>query len=439
MVRRLVVWITLLIATVLLVEGVSWLVFRVAFAEPFSYRRLGELRQLRIAAADGANQRVANPEMDPALTVPHPYLGFVYDPRYDPAGTMASHSVPVNDFGFLDTSLPLRRRNDHEVVIGVFGGSVAFWLSVHGIEALFQELANVPRFRGKQFVVVRIALGGFKQPQQLMALNYLLALGAHFDVVVNLDGFNEIALAPRSNVPRGIFPFYPRGWPELLGQSGDPRFMRLVGRVLYLEQLAGERAQHFSGPLLRRSVFASTLWRILDLRLEGSLARAREQLEDHRPQVPAEHRGYSAVGPGRAYADDSEMYDDLTAVWSQSSLQMQRLCTTSGIVYFHFLQPNQYLEGTKPMTRAEQRSAILPGNPFRLHVAAGYPRLREAGAKLAAQGVPFTDMTRAFAGIDELLYIDTCCHFNEKGNEILGRAMGKAMAKVMARSKSMPR
>lgn len=42
--------------------------------------------------------------------------------------------------------------------------------------------------------VLNLGQGGWKQPQQLLALNYFLSLGQRFDVIVNLDGFNEIAL-----------------------------------------------------------------------------------------------------------------------------------------------------------------------------------------------------------------------------------------------------
>ena len=36
---------------------------------------------------------------------------------------------------------------------------------------------------------------GYKQPQQLMAYNYLLSLGAEFDAVINIDGYNVITTA----------------------------------------------------------------------------------------------------------------------------------------------------------------------------------------------------------------------------------------------------
>jgi hypothetical protein len=425
--RRLLKTILLILCSLLILEGLSWVVFRLAFHERFSYEGVAQLKQQRIDEA-----AAAHPAKDvyPSLVVPHPFLGFVYNPRHSPKWVLKKHSVPVSDWGFLDDKEPLQAASDQQAVIGLFGGSVAFWFSVQGVDALLEELAQVPELRGKRLVVVRTALGGSKQPQQLMTLSYLLAMGGHFDVVVNLDGFNEVALPPSELVPQGVFPFFPRGWPELLGAAGDPQFSRLVGRVLYLEELAGERARQFSQPVLRHSVFANALWRLLDRSLASQLAISRAELEAYKPAAGAPRRDYAAVGPQRKYRNPEEMYQDLVGMWSRSSLQMQRICAANGILYFHFLQPNQYLEGTKPMSAAERQVAVRPGG-FDRPVQAGYPMLQEAGRDLTAQGVAFTDMTRVFAGISEPLYIDDCCHFNPKGSRILGHAMGRSIAATM--------
>jgi hypothetical protein len=429
MLRRLLKTILLVLCSLLILEGLSWVVFRFAFHERFSFASIAQLKQQRIDEA-----AAAHPAKDvyPALVVPHPFLGFVYNPQHSPKTILARHSVPVSDWGFLDDKVPFQAASDQQAVIGLFGGSVAFWFSVQGVDALLEELSQIPELRGKRLVVVRTALGGSKQPQQLMALSYLLALGGHFDIVVNLDGFNEVALAPATMVPKGVFPFFPRGWPEALGAVGDPTSSRLVGRVLYLEELAGDRARQFSRPVLRHSVFANALWRLLDRNLAGQLASSRAELEAYKPAPAAQRHDYAAVGPQRTYRNPEEMYQDLAGMWRRSSLQMQQICAANGILYFHFLQPNQYLEGTKPIGAAERQAAIRVGGLFDRPVQAGYPVLQAAGRELTAQGVAFTDMTRVFAGLSEPLYIDDCCHFNPKGNRILGHAMGRSIAAKMA-------
>ena len=166
---------------------------------------------------------------------------------------------------------------------------------------------------------------------------------------------------------------------------------------------------------------------MLDRRLASQLAQARVELEAYKPTTPAGRRNYAFVGPRRPYQNPAEMYQDLADVWRQSSLQMYRLCTASGIRYFHFLQPNQYRESSKPMSTSERRAAIRPGSGYERDVRAGYPLLLEAGRDLAAQGVAFTDLTQVFAGSSKPLYTDNCCHFSEEGNRILGHAIGRSM------------
>ncbi len=42
-----------------------------------------------------------------------------------------------------------------------------------------------------------------------MALNYFLSLGAHFDIVINIDEFNEVALPPGETFGEKRIPVLP--------------------------------------------------------------------------------------------------------------------------------------------------------------------------------------------------------------------------------------
>src|SRR5262245_34479147 len=139
----------------------------------------------------------------------HPYLGYVYDPDVHRDG---SQGFTVGPYGFVDQMASLPKRDDRHVIVGIFGGSVALRFAYEAAPMLTQELRNIPRFAEKEIVLVKAGLGAFKQPQQLMALNYLLVLGAEFDIVVNIDGFNDVALDGFYNRPKGVFPMFPNGW-----------------------------------------------------------------------------------------------------------------------------------------------------------------------------------------------------------------------------------
>ena len=108
---------------------------------------------------------------------------------------------------------------------------------------------------------------------------------------------------------------------------------------------------------------------------------------------------------------------------------MHKICSTNGIKYFHFLQPNQYVAGSKPMGENERHLAIQDNHIFAMPAKRGYPYLVEAGKDLARKGVNFYDLTQVFANDSEPVYVDECCHVNATGNSILGRAMGEAIVK----------
>ena len=428
--RRLVFPAMVLVLVCAAIEAVSFLGILVVTSQPFSWERLGAAKRDAAAAASAVAPAAG---ASSTLIVPHPYVGFVYNPEFDPAGAARLHGVPVSAWGFLDDKAPLRQRSEREVVIGIFGGSVAFWYSVQGVATMLEELARVPAYAGKTFVIVRTALGGFKQPQQAMALNYLLALGGHFDIVINFDGFNEVALSPRDMGPGAAYAFYPRDWGNMLASEGDVNRLRMVGEITYLQKRRGEFAATFLRPVLAQSITANFCWVLFDRRHAGLIDAAQVRLNGYRPAAGVA-LPYAARGPSGAFKDLAGLERATIAVWRQSSLQMAQLARANGAKYFHFLQPNQYVDGSKPVGDVERKVAFLPpGNHYEKAVREGFPLLRVAGAEMARQGVAFHDLTMAFAGIEQPLYIDNCCHVSPQGNLLLGRAIGQAVRSEIER------
>jgi hypothetical protein len=362
------------------------------------------------------------PEMTPAELVPHPFLGFVYNPE-NPSllAAQGRGALPVTEHGFF--SLPDPPGQGEELSVAVFGGSVAAYFALDGREAMTRVLQADPRLRHRRVRVHSFALGGFKQPQMLAALAYLMALGQRFDVVVELDGFNDVAVSFAGHKQEGMFPAYPRDWEVLVGQVQDVERQRKVGKLALLQEWRARVAGRFSRRPLSWSVTGGLVWKSLDKLISRELARAREDLAS---QAPGGTR-YRDRGPRRRYARDQELLAEIAHVWASSSVQMQRLCAGAGTRYHHFLQPNQYVLGSKPLGEAEKAVAYRVDHPYRAAVEAGYPVLRAEGARLAEQGVDFHDLTALYAGIAEPLYVDDCCHVNGKGNALMGEAVGKAV------------
>ena len=100
-------------------------------------------------------------------------------------------------------------------------------------------------------------------------------------------------------------------------------------------------------------------------------------------------------------------------------------------VYLHALQPNQYVTGSKVLSPEELTHAYLPDSSWSLAARAGYPHLRERGEWLRASGVNFLDLADIFKGVEETIYIDSCCHFNQTGFDIVGRRLAEALAEAL--------
>src|SRR5262249_2689764 len=132
----------------------------------------------------------------------HPYFGFVYSPT-TPDVEARERGVVYRDGFTTDAkyaarypellSYPIRRRNDKDLLVGIFGGSLANavglleqrngWLS--------RRLMEIPAYAGREPIILNFALPAHKQPQPNQVLTYLAALGQSFDIVINIDGFND--------------------------------------------------------------------------------------------------------------------------------------------------------------------------------------------------------------------------------------------------------
>jgi lysophospholipase L1-like esterase len=111
---------------------------------------------------------------------------------------------------------------------------------------------------------------------------------------------------------------------------------------------------------------------------------------------------------------------------------MHQLCAARGIPYHHFLQPNQYVPGSKPLTLEERTRFTRDDHPYRQAVLDGYPELRKAGEELRRSGVAFHDLTDLFADEERTVYGDDCCHLNAYGNRRLAEAVAAALRQDLA-------
>jgi hypothetical protein len=372
-------------------------------------------REDRAAAREGPGERWWGEHF---VEVVHPYVGFVADP-HRPQG------LAISDQGFICETNPVVKRLPGRIVIALFGGSFARQLYTHSRDAL----ARAAGADARPVVVVNAAMGGYKQPQQLMALAWLIALGAEFDAVVNLDGFNEVALPIPDNLHRGVFPLFPRDWSSRVADVTDPEAVPLLARLQVLNERRRRWAAGFARFPLTRSAMAGLAWQALDRRFAKQRALLLAALRD---VTPAGTLPYVASGPSFGFPSEDALFAYLADAWVRCSKAMAGLSESVGATYFHFLQPNQYVPASKPLTPEEQRVAVNPKQAYRPGVEKGYPHLRRREADLLAAGIRFHDLTMVFSNEVRTLYVDDCCHLSREGYDMIAGLIGQIIARELA-------
>ncbi len=383
---------------------------------PFTPLVLNQRQQLEVATR---NSREAV----------HPFIGFVLDSEKMPGRD-------VNNYGFIGNLPPRAETPDHnEYTIAVLGGSFANGFATKsGGNTLVKRLRQSGVLGARKPVVVNLALPGMKQPQQLMILNYFLSLGFQLDMVLNIDGFNEIVLPVVDNNRVGTNVFYPRAWRYRVSGLLGPKELRTAGRLAIKERNRSRIAKAFSIEPLDRSITLNFLWTLIDDWAFRSIEQTRYQVTQNLLRSSGDERivgSYTALGPKKEYRSDDEMYNDLSAYWIRSSELTGAVARANDIRYFHFLQPNQYVENSKIFTD-EEREIALDGNPnYRQAATRGYPYLIEYGKALSNRGIAFTDLTKLFEENDEVLYADSCCHLNPTGYSMVAERIADVIVESM--------
>ncbi|NDY56808.1 hypothetical protein G3N56_08635 [Desulfovibrio sulfodismutans] len=333
----------------------------------------------------------------------HPYMGFVYDATYNAA---------VGPYGFVGDDIVAEVADGNYNVV-VTGGSVAGNFYVMEFYELKKRLQAIPALAGKKINMACIATAGYKQPQQLLSVAYLLSLGARIDLLVNIDGFNEMVIPLTENQPEGISVFYPTMWKDLTDDLGDSRQRILIGELSLVDAARTTLAKWFSWPGIDWSMTANLTWFLLDNVLSGQAREKVNELERTSGALKVFQKG----PPDRG--DRDAVQERLADAWGTSSRLLGELAKSGEFAYVHVLQPNQYVPGSKPLSENEKKIAISPTPGMAETTAQGYERLAQRIADIEQAQIPFLDATMIFQNVTEDVYFDTCCHFNKLGNDIL--------------------
>ena len=402
--KQVIFYCLMVLMTLAVIEGMAQAAYYIAYGE---FNAIPPALPPENRAADAAEGRPLG-----FARIDHPYYGYT---RVEPGHPMNQAPPP--------------RRSDGAVLIALVGGSVGLGVT----EAFRYALGDW--FRDNDIplrpIVLGLANNAVKQPQQVMMIANTLSLGGEYDIIVNLDGYNELATTHESYFDYGVSPFYPFGWQQQQAGLADAQKL-LVSRIYALRQ----REQRLSDAARARPGRWSALYGMVNRYLRENAAAQilllnRELAAASAPAGSGEY-GLHRYGPALAAAPDAYGLSQLALrVWYRSSILLADLARAAGAEYYHFQQPNQYAPGAKPLSDRERAYAYNPEKRAFQAYQDAYPLWQRLGAELRRQGVNYYDLTPLFADRRETLYKDDCCHLNERGYALLAESMVQRLAPAL--------
>jgi hypothetical protein len=345
----------------------------------------------------------------------HPYFGFM---------------TPASYAGF-----PFKKTSKDQFIIGIFGGSVAQQFCdyefQHHVLATF--LKTLPEFQNKEIVLLKFADQAHKQPQQLLMINYFLSVGQELDMVINIDGFNEVALSYLNN-KAGTEVSMPNDYIyspliALANRDFSTEQLELSLEVLQLKN----RVQH-------------TLYRLSECRLATCYmlrwAQARYLLNQYGEKAQTLSQLKREEGKGSLIylkriekpLEDPEALERIADLWFNSSRGMNDLLAARKIPYFEFIQPNQYYSTNRQFSADEKKIAFDEKSQYKEGTIKGYPKLLSKVSSLQAAGVKVFSAVNVFDETRDTVYRDNCCHYNDLGNDVLSRYIGQSIVTALKTS-----
>jgi hypothetical protein len=315
----------------------------------------------------------------------------------------------ANNFGFIEGQDYPVDAGANDFIVGVFGGSAANYLALDGREMISSKLHAIPSLADKRIVILNFAGHAVKQPQQSLMLSYFAAIGQHFDLIINMDGFNEAYV----------------GYDNLINQQVDPS-MPLV-RWIYgiqnffvdetsLDKMTATRAEQARLEDRLRTTNVALLYYISYFQRARLLVRAVDLDDNVERRIPG--REYVVLLPAKSGLTFAAAIPSLARTWLVGSVQMDAVAHQIGAAYLHVLQPNPYF-GARPFIEVNDGLFEKTDWPYPEIMPPVYQAFLKAGEALRAKGVAFVDATAAFDQHPEPIYYDTVAHLNLAGMRIL--------------------
>ncbi|MEG4276782.1 hypothetical protein QUA62_04665 [Microcoleus sp. MON1_C1] len=369
----------------------------------------------------------------------HPFFGFIQKPGPD-----FRPGFKTNNYGFISPyNYPFKKTKPNQFVIGVFGGSVASGYAIFEVQnqILPKYLKQLPGWKDKEFIILSFATGGYKQPQQLLVLNYFLALGQELDMVVNIDGFNDVALSNLNNKNKVdlAMPSIQHIWP-LANFANNSLSTKAMEATLRIQENKTRINQGLSSLQNCSLAACNALTSVYVQHLVNNYKTELLKFEEERTkQQKDDSASVIYINTNKSVLQDSVAFEEMARNWAKSSIFMHKVLSASNVPYFHVLQPNQYYQTKRVFGEAEKQIAFNKETPYAKSVQIGYPALFKKFPNLEKNNINLVNAVTVFDKTKDAVYVDSCCHYNQAGEVVfsnyVGRSILESLRKDEARSK----
>lgn len=352
----------------------------------------------------------------------HPYFG------YTGPYSLNSSTQVTNSLGFgqrQSRSVPFKPE-PNDFVVFVFGASVAGNLVAppQDGEPLQSVLQKLPQMKNKNVVVYSVAQGPQKQPQQLMELAFLVAIGQHIDLVLNVDGTVEFA-GSLGNLESGVDPIFP---PVVT--------LGAIGRDIARPDTSSAGYYELAFRLSRdRAAIKLYSQRVIESRSGLGFLRDRFLLAFYAHSLADDLRKYESTVTRKGDWDDTRkllsldmaisvtnenVIETVYQTWLRCGDAMKLMANANGAEYLEIVHPNPY-HSKKKFSSAESAifATVSEKDDFRRGSYQGLELMEQRSSDLKRRGI--VNAMSLFDDNRETIYVDTGGHFNRLGETILGK------------------
>ena len=346
------------------------------------------------------------------------------DPE-DPMPQISWFDMKANNYGFMSYYDYPYEKKENEFVVGIWGGSVAYWMAIMGNDPLKKYLKKY--FKQKEIVILNFAQGGMKQPQSLSVLSYFHSIGQKIDAAIFLDGFNEVYYAQVHNYSNWAISAPSIDWVagvyQLANRQWSPEYL-----LLFYNSIKSKNQQHYFES--RETSFASVslIQKAIAVYYKNKYIRNYAKLLEYKGQIDD-----LIFLPPRLTHEEESPYETVAEIWKNATIAAKSIVSSEkDSIFVHAIQPSRYF----PSEFADE----TPQNKyFATTPKDGYPHLIQASEDLRKNyKIASLDLTGLFNKKEDRvgIFADACCHFTIKGNDMIAKVIASEIIKIF-KSKSL--